>query len=168
MRQSTACLTGIGIGTTVMFLFDPTSGARRRRRLAHFFSQTARATTKTAGKVGRDVSNRTRGVLAFTRRWTTGEQMPSDAVLHDRVRVALSRVASHPHAIHVDADEGRVVLSGQALQAELDNILQAVRGVFGVVDVDSRLEADANSEDVSAPQSQSRPSRKRTRKVKHS
>jgi hypothetical protein len=53
------------------------------------------------------------------------------------------------------------------VQEELDKIVQAVRSVFGVVDVDSRLEPDTNSsEDVSALQS--RPPRKRARKVKQS
>src|SRR5262245_60191985 len=162
MRQRTALLTGIGIGATATFLFDPTSGTRRRRRIAEFFTHTARVTSKTAGKVSRDVSNRTRGVVAVTRRWGRVET-PIDAVLHDRVRAALGHVASHPHAIHVDADEGRVVLSGPVLQDELDRILQAVRGVYGVVDVESRLEPHADPRHV--PSLQANPSRNRTHQV---
>jgi uncharacterized membrane protein len=158
MRERTIWLSSIGLGAAAAYLLDPTSGDRRRRRIGDLFARGANVTGEAAEKVGRDLRNRTRGIAATARRAVRSDA-PSDAVLHDRVRSALGRVASHPHAIKVEAHEGRVVLTGPILQAEENRITDAVRGVRGVTDVDCRFETHKRAEDI--PSLQGSPSRTR-------
>jgi uncharacterized membrane protein len=83
-----------------------------------------------------------------TARRAVRRNAPSDTVLHERVRAALGRVASHPHAIKVDAHDGRVVLSGPILKAEESRIVDAVGAVRGVHEVDCRFETHKRAEDI--------------------
>lgn len=158
MRQRTIWLSSIGIGAATAFLLDPTSGNRRRRRVGDLFTRGANLTGEAARKVGRDLRNRTRGIVATARR-TVRRDAPSDTVLHERVRAALGRVASHPHAIKVDAHDGRVLLTGPVLQAEEARIVDAVRAVRGVNEVDCRFETHKEAEGI--PSLQGSPSRAR-------
>ena len=63
-----------------------------------------------------------------------------DRVLAARVRAALGRAASHPHAIDVAVEGGRVTLSGPVLASEAPEILERVRRAAGVERVADRLD----------------------------
>src|SRR5690606_21515297 len=58
----------------------------------------------------------------------------------DRVRAAIGREVAHPSSIEVDAHDGIVTLSGPILADEAPRLLQCVRDVRGVRDVEDRLE----------------------------
>jgi osmotically-inducible protein OsmY len=64
-------------------------------------------------------------------RSTVSDEEVSDEVLVDRVRAKMGRVVSHPGAIKVTAEQGRVTLSGAVLEHEHEELLQAVRSVRG-------------------------------------
>ena len=63
-----------------------------------------------------------------------------DSVLVDRVRAKLGRVVSHPKAIQVSAQGGRVTLSGPILTAEVPELLACVNRLNGVNEVINQLE----------------------------
>ena len=63
MRQRTTLLSTVAAGAATAFLFDPISGNRRRKRLADAMVRAANVTGDAAGKVGRDLRNRTRGAV---------------------------------------------------------------------------------------------------------
>jgi hypothetical protein len=65
----------------------------------------------------------------------------ADEVLVGRVRSKIGRVVSHPSAIEVTADQGRITLRGPVLAREVEDLLAAVSSVQGVADVENRLEA---------------------------
>ena len=65
------------------------------------------------------------------------------------------RVASHPRAIDVDAVNGVIVLSGNALASEVPSIISAALGVRGVCRVLDNLTAHESAEDVPALQGDS-------------
>jgi uncharacterized membrane protein len=92
------------------------------------------------GKVARDLSHQFRGLFAETWSLAFGVNV-DDRRLAARVRSALGRFVSHPHAVEVAAHDGRVTLSGRILQHELDGLLQAVARVPGVCAVENHLEA---------------------------
>lgn len=151
MNKGLAVISGIGMGTGLMYLFDPDRGKRRRAHMrdkaVHGLSKTSDVIEKTA----RDVGNRARGIVAeaeslFARKEAT------DEVLEARVRSKLGRVVSHPRAIKVDVREGVVTLSGPVLQREVDRLLDSVSSVKGVRDVENNLEAHEKAEDVPALQ----------------
>jgi hypothetical protein len=61
-------------------------------------------------------------------------------------------VVSHPHALEVTAEQGRVTLSGPILAREVDELLSCVSRVRGVADVENRLEVHEEAGNVSALQ----------------
>ena len=146
-----ALLGAAGVGAALAYYLDPDRGARRRNmtrdKLVHARAQAGDA----IGTTARDLKNRARGLVAETR----GRFASHDAdepVLVARVRTALGRVASHPRAIDVTAEEGRVTLSGLALRSEAEKILDAARGVPGVTDVYDQLELHETGEGIAALQ----------------
>lgn len=62
-----------------------------------------------------------------------------DDVLAARVRSKLGRVVSHPHAIHVEAHDGCVSLSGPILANEVDALMNCAARVPGVHRVEQNL-----------------------------
>lgn len=62
-----------------------------------------------------------------------------DAMLVERVRVALSRVVYGSELIDVRAHSGRVVLRGPASPAQIAEMVACARRVDGVLEVEDRL-----------------------------
>jgi len=146
-----ALLAGVGVGAGLMYLFDPRMGRSRRtyvRDQARSLWQEAREGLDT---LSQDVSNRASGLAAEARSRLTGEDV-SDEVLCQRVRSYLGRVVSHPGAIKVTAQGGRVTLSGPVLGDEAAQLLSGVRSVPGVKDVENRLQVHRQAGNVSALQ----------------
>jgi ElaB/YqjD/DUF883 family membrane-anchored ribosome-binding protein len=104
-----------------MYLLEPDRGRRRRKLLSdqimHLVSQSDDVINTTA----RDLRNRARGMLAETRA-RFDHTGAIDEVLAARVRSRMGWVVSHPHAIAVSADQGRVTLSGPILAHEVDDL----------------------------------------------
>jgi hypothetical protein len=143
-----ACL-GASIGALAMYLMDPNMGRRRRAqardKAVRFYSDTAEAVDKTR----KDVQNRASGVMHQARSMYSGSDEPvADHKLVDRVRSKLGRVVSHPHAIHVQARNGVVTLSGDVPAGEADDLLRCVRSVPGVNSVENQLQVHEDTSHV--------------------
>jgi hypothetical protein len=136
MRQRTIGLSSLGVGAAAAFLLDPTSGNRRRHRLGDAAVHLTHRARQTASTVGRDLTNRTRGIVASARHRIRRER-PDDVVLEERVHAALGRVVSHQHAITVKVRDGHVTLDGPIPGTEERRLVSAVRDVPGVKDVDT-------------------------------
>jgi uncharacterized membrane protein len=76
------------------------------------------------------------------------EQSWPDEVVAARVRAAIARAASHPHAVDVSVDQGRVTLRGPVLQREASAVLRRVNRVAGVRAIDNQLDEHASSRGV--------------------
>jgi hypothetical protein len=72
MRERTMLLTSAGLGVATAYLLDPSSGNRRRRRIGDALVHAAHETTDAVSTVGRDLRNRTRGIVASARRTKGG------------------------------------------------------------------------------------------------
>jgi hypothetical protein len=72
-------------------------------------------------------------------RLSSSEPVDDDRLV-DRVRSRMGRYVSHPHAIHVSAQNGHVTLDGVVFSTEASRALKAVRATPGVHGVDDRLE----------------------------
>jgi hypothetical protein len=133
-------LLGGAIGAALMFWLDPQSG-RRRRALARDRSVRAlHATEQLIQDARRDLEQRGRGVVARTRGTLSSTLRPAvDDVLAERVRAALGHVCSHPGAVRVLANDGRIELSGHVLAAEHLLVVRRAREVRGVWSVDDAL-----------------------------
>jgi hypothetical protein len=93
-----------------------------------------------------------KGTIALTALGLVPQPPPIDHVLAARVQTRIGRPVSHPGAIDVKASSGRMTLSGPVFEAEVDQLLEGVRTVPGVTQVDNRLETHARAGDVSALQ----------------
>ncbi|MEN3366945.1 MAG: hypothetical protein V7606_4219 [Burkholderiales bacterium] len=134
-------LAGAAIGAVAMYMTDPERGRRRRAlardKMQHLVNKTSDALDATT----KDLGNRVQGLRAGASRRLLGPSaVTDDQLLVERVRAKLGRAVSHPHAIKVEAHQGRVVLSGPILAHEKEQLLQVVRDVAGVADVEDQLE----------------------------
>jgi uncharacterized membrane protein len=145
-------LLGGVLGAAAMYFLDPQAGRRRRALTRDQLVHAGRALNE-AGKVtARDTAQRARGLWSEAKRRFRREHAVSDGALVGRVRAALGRVVSHPHAIEVFVDCGRVDLSGPILEAEVRPLLHAVEQVPGVRAISERLAVYRDAEGISSLQ----------------
>jgi hypothetical protein len=102
-------------------------------------------------RTGRDVRNRSRGLLARLR-WRFQQKAVPDDILEERVRAALGHVCSHPSALRVRSRAGAVELTGPVLAAEHSKVVARVQSVPGVRGIEDHLEEFASAEGVPALQ----------------
>ena len=140
-----------GLGAGLMFLLDPDIGKRRRAILRDKLISLTRLTAWAADKTSRDVKNRIYGTIQSTKSHFADTPVIDDIVV-ERVRSQMGRAVSHPHAIYVRAQNGRVTLTGEILSEELDNLIRSVSAVKGVREVENRLTAHDEPGDISSLQ----------------
>lgn len=138
-RNTTMMAGAVAAGAALMYFLDPSRGRRRRALARDKLSHLVRGVETAADATRADTRNRARGLLAEARSRLRADE-PSDEVLVDRIRATMGRVVSHPGSVIVTAHEGHVVLSGPVLAGEEDALLECVRGVRGVEEVESHLE----------------------------
>jgi uncharacterized membrane protein len=133
------------------YLLDPISGRRRRARIADQLASFANGLQETAGVTARDLSYRFQGLAAKAQQHVRPDDA-DDEVLTERVRSALGRAVSHPHAIKVEAQQGHVTLSGDVLAHEHNQLLRTVQAVRGVRDCTDQLTVHEAANDIPALQ----------------
>jgi hypothetical protein len=142
MNPLIAMLTGAGFGAGIMYMLDPDLGRRRRALVKDQFATLPNTVQQAASLTARDLKNRSIGFVNEARGRLFDDQ-PSNKVLVDRVRSKLGFFVRHPSAIDVQAQDGRIILSGPVLSDEVEQLLDGVRTVRGVRDVENRLEVHA-------------------------
>lgn len=151
-RAWTKVLGSAALGAAAMYVLDPDKG-KRRRALVRDQTQGLVADARDAlGVAARDATHRIAGLRARARRLLTNAPAPDDLQLIERVRARLGRLVSHPHAIQVGANNGRVTLSGPVLRHEVPRLLESIRSVWGVSEVEDRLVAHDHADSVSSLQ----------------
>ena len=150
-----------GIGAGLMYILDPQAGRRRRVHLRDKILRGKHVTSDAMDTTARDLRNRSLGFIAQMRSFLTREEAEG-AVLVERVRSQMGGSVSHPGAIHVEATDSKVILSGDILAAEVNELLKRVRSVRGVHEVENRL--SVHEEPGNIPSLQGTPSRRRTGK----
>jgi hypothetical protein len=146
---------GLGVGAGMMFLLDPQGGGRRRALLRDQLARSAHKGADAVDATRRDVANRAAGAAARVRGMLDRGAV-DDRVLADRVRSQLGHTVSHPRALVVAIDGGRVTLSGPILQEEVADLLSAVRRVPGVQEVVSELDVHRDADGIPALQGEGR------------
>jgi hypothetical protein len=139
---------GLGLGTGLMYLLDPDRGRRRRALLRDKGAWAARKTADCIGVTARDLRNRAQGITHVH----SSSEPVDDRTVAERVRSKLGRVVSHPGAIEVNAQNGKVTLSGPILVEEIPELLSCVNGVRGVNQVVNHLDAHEQAENHPALQ----------------
>ena len=146
-----ALLIGAGLGAALMFILDPARGGRRRALVRDKSLKVLRRGGEAIQERTEDIGNRLTGAVAELRGRRASP--PTDLQLEERVRAELGHKVEHAKAIEVFAEDGKVTLRGDVLREELDDVLDAVRGVHGVSDVRSEMMVRATPGDIPALQS---------------
>ncbi len=102
-----------------------------------------------ADKGRRDLTYRARGLVAGARAIFLRERVPDDLLVL-RVRSAMGHAISHPHAIDVEASDGRVTLRGPVLCGDVRSLLARVAQVPGVASIDDQLDVHTQADAVPA------------------
>jgi hypothetical protein len=143
--------SGFALGLLAMYLLDPAQGRSRRARLRDKLVRTGHLGEQLARITQRDVRNRTRGLVSELRARAQGETV-DDEIVTERVRSKIGRLVSHPHAIHIEAHDGNIILRGDIIAAEVASLIVRVRGVRGVRGVENQLTPHEQSFGVPALQ----------------
>jgi uncharacterized membrane protein len=154
VRQGTYILGSIGLGAGLMYLFDPDRGRRRRAMARDSVTRLVHQTGQGLDKGLRDLSNRVSGKVMEAVSILSPRRV-DDTVLQERIRTALGRCVTHPHAVNVEVASGRVTLTGHILQEDVEpllNCLQHIKGVQGV-----RNEMQVHETPGSVPDLQGKP-----------
>ena len=146
-------LIGSALGALAMYFLDPSLGRRRRARTRDRVAHAAKVVDEGARVTVRDTVHRAQGAWAEAKRLFHQDEEVTDDALIGRVRAALGRVVSHPHAIEAAASGGHVTLIGPILSYEVRPLLRAVRRVQGVRGVSDQLTVYNEPGNVSALQS---------------
>jgi uncharacterized membrane protein/osmotically-inducible protein OsmY len=147
MNKGLVFLSGVGVGGALIYMLDPDRGTRRRALLRDQLVHVTHKTPDAISATARDLRNRVRGVAAELSHAFTSDEV-SDEVLVARVRSQMGRVVSHPHAIEVKADRGRVTLSGPILSHEVGEWLSCASAVRGVKELENHLEVHKQAGDL--------------------
>jgi uncharacterized membrane protein len=150
-RGSRGGLTSLALGAALMYYLDPHAGRRRRALLRDQLVHAGRLVREGRRVTARDLFNRAQGLWAEATRSLRVEP-GSDAELVERVRAKLGRVVSHPHAVRVAAAAGCVDLTGAILAREVNALLECVRRVPGVREIQDRLTVYERADRISALQ----------------
>jgi hypothetical protein len=156
---------GAALGAAVMYMLDPDKGRRRRALVGDKVASVGLDTRRALRAAGRDAAHRLTGLGARARHLLTDEPIPDDLQLIERVRARMGRLVSHPHAIQVGANHGRVTLSGPVLRHEVQRLVDAVRSVWGVHELDNKLVVYDDADSISSLQGGERPEPQRSYEV---
>jgi len=155
-HRTWAVVASFALGVAAMYFLDPDKG-RRRRAIVRDRSRSAVAEILDFVNIAaHDAAHRAQGVRAQAQRLVDHGETPDDLRLIERVRARMGRVVSHPHAIQVGAYNGRVTLSGPILAGEVLQLLEAVRSVQDVLEVEDHLDVHARPDSVPSLQGISR------------
>jgi uncharacterized membrane protein len=141
-----------GAGALTMYFADPDRGKRRRAVLRDAFAHSRRDLEKFARRFNRDLEHRIEGAVAETRQLFENDDQASDSVLEQRIRTAVGRAVSHPHAVEVNCTGGSVFLGGWVLADEVAELNGAVMSVRGVRGLSTFLNTTDHPEHISALQ----------------
>ncbi|HEU4408413.1 MAG TPA: SRPBCC family protein [Polyangiaceae bacterium] len=147
MSTFSSYLGSAALGAAAVYWLDPAAGARRRGLARDKLIHSAQGVVGLASAASRDALNRARGLVAEALGALHGGPV-DDEVLRERVRARLGHVLSHPGAIEVRCEEGKVELVGRILEDELAAALEVTRGVRGVREVVNTLVACKTAEGV--------------------
>lgn len=132
-------LKGLAIGAGTSYFLDPVAGARRRSHLRDRMTAKIHKLQCFVDRGSRDLANRCQGMMSGMKGMCSHAEASSQKVA-ERVRSTMGRYVSHPRAIHVEVEDGRIVLSGAILAAEVGPFLSAISRVPGVEEISNHLD----------------------------
>lgn len=150
---------GVFLGAGLMYFLDPIRGRRRRARINEAVLHAQKHERDLLAKAARDAKQRAHGMIERAKHRPSPDA--PDQVVDSRVRACLGRAVSHPGAIDIIVQDGRVILRGPVFSREADFVIRAVRRVPGVHEVIDRMERHDSAGSISSLQGEGRSRRRR-------
>jgi hypothetical protein len=138
-RTGLIFVSGILVGSAIMYFLDPRTGTRRRVVARDRARSAIRSYLISGGKLFRHWRNKIEGVVATATSFTRPEGTHSDRKIEARVRSALGRTIPHPHAVGVAVDCGKVTLRGSLPPHQAGLAVLAVERVKGVAKIENLI-----------------------------
>ena len=133
-------LTGVGAGAAIVYFFDPQNGKRRRAVARDRITAFVRRGARTGARLGRYAASEGYGLVQRVRPTGNGAQPINDVTLARKVESEALGGSPLKGRVNVNAENGTVVLRGQASSAdEIRELEERVRKVGGVGDVRNLL-----------------------------
>jgi len=152
-------LTSLGLGAGLMYFYDPRLGNRRRALVRDQANSVVNNIDDSIDKAMEDARNRARGVLAELSAKLSDQGAP-DWILEERVRSNLGRLGRRTGGVQVQADGGRIYLSGPVLREDVDDILRTAARTPGVHGVENQLQVFDDPGDIPSLQGSPSPRRR--------
>lgn len=155
MGRISSWLWGAVMGAGAMYFLDPQNGDRRMALVRDQYHSFRRRSREGLEVAVRDLQNRTRGLMAEGMAMVSSEGVP-DYIIEERVRSRLGFFARHPGAVDVRVQDGRAILTGDALADEAESILSGVQGIRGIRGVDNQLRVHQDAGNIQQLQGEGR------------
>jgi len=140
-------LGGLSLGALAMYLTDPERGPQRRAQAREALRGAVASTGGVLDVARRDLGTRVQGWRAQAdTALARGREQIDDQMLKTRVRQQIASAVTQPGAINVEARQGCVTLSGTVPKHERHYLLDSVRRVEGVVQVEDFLDTQEQSD----------------------
>jgi hypothetical protein len=130
---------GAGLGVGFTYFCDPGRGHARRKMVADRAVSLIAQGERLVEHKGKNILNRTEGMLAQARSLFYRQEDVPDEVLLERVRSRLGHVVQHPQSISTTVEAGIVRLTGTVAREEKKRVLREIREVPGVLKVEELL-----------------------------
>ena len=149
MKHPLSFIGGFAAGALVMYYLDARSGGQRRALVRDKVVATSHDLAEFAEAQAKHLVDRVKGVVATGRMdRTTGAEPQSDDQLRERIRAQMGRWVSHPRAVQVEVQEGRVRLSGYVLRGEAHGLVENVHAMAGVRELQNDLQIHEGPGDI--------------------
>jgi len=128
----TALVAGVGL----MYLLDPTDGARRRSLLRDKTTRFLNETGDFFRRTGRHVANRSRGMAYETQSmFQRGGEPADDRTVAERIRARLGHLQQSNVDVNVSVIDGRATLTGTCSPHDVESLISTVQSTPGVASI---------------------------------
>ncbi len=135
-------------GAALMYLFDPERGSRRRAFLRGQADSALNEVGDSLEGRAKDVVSRAQSVAHEAQSGHAQDAAASDQMLQVRVQAQLGHYVAEPSATSVTVNDGNVILGGKILAREVQPLIERVRTIPGVKNVENRLELHDSGDNV--------------------
>ena len=141
-------LTAIATGAAALYFLDKEKGKERREMAQEKAGKLWRETSEELDTVAKDAANRLQDV-----REEAGNRLEKlgvdDEALARRVRTVIDNIIADAKAIEVQAEKGLVTLRGKLPMEEIDEVVNRIKAMAGVKDVDNQVTVKPAPKDTS-------------------
>ena len=149
MKHPLSFIGGFAAGLLAMYYLDARSGGQRRALVRDKVVATGHDMADYAEHHAKRIVDHVKGMVATGRvDRTTSSEPQSDEQLRERIRAQMGRWVSHPGAVHVEVEQGRVRLTGHVLHGEASYLVENVRAMAGVGELHNELQVHEGPGDI--------------------